>query len=128
MVEMLETSAILNQATRRSLVILDEVGRGTSTQDGLAIAQACMEYLHDTTGCRTLFATHFHELADVADRLEHATCMAMDATTGRHDDIFTYKIGIGRAGKSHGLKIAALAGMPESVLSRATELMGDSSS
>ena len=128
MVEMLETSAILNQATRRSLVILDEVGRGTSTQDGLAIAQACMEYLHDTTGCRTLFATHFHELADVADRLVHATCMAMDATTGRHDDIFTYKIGIGRAGKSHGLKIAALAGMPESVLSRATELMGDSSS
>ncbi len=127
MVEMLETSAILNQATARSLVILDEVGRGTSTQDGLAIAQACMEYLHDTTGCRTLFATHYHELADVADRLAQATCMAMDATTGRHDDIFTYKVGVGRSGKSHGLKIAALAGMPESVLSRATELMGDPS-
>ena len=127
MVEMLETSAILNQATARSLVILDEVGRGTSTQDGLAIAQACMEYLHDTTGCRTLFATHYHELADVADCLAQATCMAMDATTGRHDDIFTYKVGVGRSGKSHGLKIAALAGMPESVLSRATELMGDPS-
>jgi len=69
MVEMLETAAILNQATGRSLVILDEVGRGTSTHDGLAIAQACMEHLHDTVGCRTLFATHFHELADVADAM-----------------------------------------------------------
>ena len=68
MVEMLETAAILNQATERSLVILDEVGRGTSTHDGLSIAQACMEHLHDVVRCRTLFATHFHELADVSGR------------------------------------------------------------
>jgi len=123
MVEMLETAAILNQATGRSLVILDEVGRGTSTHDGLSIAQACMEYLHDVVGCRTLFATHFHELADVADAMPRATCMAMDATAGRHGDVFTYQIGPGRAGQSHGLKVAALAGLPASVLARAAELL-----
>ncbi len=123
MVEMLETSAILNQATSRSLVILDEVGRGTSTHDGLAIAQASLEHLHDVVGCRTLFATHFHELADAADMMPHATCMAMEATAGRHGDIFTYRIGPGRAGRSHGLRVAALAGMPASVLARAAELL-----
>ena len=123
MVEMLETAAILNQATSRSLVILDEVGRGTSTHDGLSIAQACMEYLHDAVGCRTLFATHFHELADVADALPHAACMAMDATAGRHGDVFTYLIGPGRAGRSHGLKVAALAGLPAAVLTRAAKLL-----
>ncbi len=123
MVEMLETSAILNQATGRSLVILDEVGRGTSTHDGLAIAQACLEYLHDTVGCRTLFATHFHELADAADAMPRAACMAMEAAAGRHGDIFTYRVGRGRAGHSHGLKVAALAGMPASVLARAATLL-----
>ena len=123
MVEMLETAAILSQATGRSLVILDEVGRGTSTHDGLAIAQACMEYLHDVVRCRTLFATHFHELADVADALPQAVCMAMDATAGRHGDVFTYRIGPGRAGRSHGLKVAALAGLPAPVLARAAELL-----
>jgi len=123
MVEMLETAAILGQATDRSLVILDEVGRGTSTHDGLSIAQACMEYLHDVVGCRTLFATHFHELADVADAMPRATCMAMDAATGRHGDVFTYRIGPGRAGRSHGLRVAALAGLPASVLARAAELL-----
>jgi DNA mismatch repair protein MutS len=123
MVEMLETAAILNQATSRSLVILDEVGRGTSTHDGLSIAQACMEHLHDVVGCRTLFATHYHELAEAADSMRHATCMAMEATPGSHGDVFTYRIGPGRAGHSHGLKVAALAGMPASVLARATELL-----
>jgi len=123
LVEMLETAAILQQATERSLVILDEVGRGTSTNDGLAIAQATMEHLHDVVGCRTLFATHFHELAEVADSLEHAACMAMDATAGRHGDVFTFKLGPGRAGLSYGLKAAALAGMPPSVLARAEALL-----
>jgi len=123
MVEMLETAAILNQATGRSLVILDEVGRGTSTHDGLSIAQACMEYLHDVVRCRTLFATHFHELADVADAMPRAVCMAMDAAAGRHGDVFTYRIGPGRAGRSHGLKVAALAGLPAPVLARAAELL-----
>ncbi len=123
MVEMLETSAILNQATDRSLVILDEVGRGTSTHDGLAIAQACLEHLHDVVRCRTLFATHYHELADAADALTHAACMAMDATAGRHGDVFIYKVGVGRAGQSYGLKVAALAGMPSTVLARAAQLL-----
>ncbi len=123
MVEMLETAAILNQANGRSLVILDEVGRGTSTHDGLAVAQACMEYLHGVVRCRTLFATHFHELADVADALPRAVCMAMDAAPGRHGDGFTYRIGPGRAGRSHGLKVAALAGLPAPVLARAAELL-----
>ncbi len=123
LVEMLETAAILNQATERSLVILDEVGRGTSTHDGLAIAQATMEHLHDVVGCRTLFATHFHELANAADAMPHATCMAMDATAGQHGDVFTFKVTQGRAGQSYGLKAAALAGIPRSVLARAETLL-----
>ncbi len=123
MVEMLETAAILNQATSRSLVILDEVGRGTSTHDGLAIAQATLEHLHGVVGCRTLFATHFHELAVAAEMMPGATCMAMEAKAGRHGDIFTYRIGPGRAGRSHGLRVAALAGMPASVLARAATLL-----
>ena len=113
MVEMLETSAILNQATERSLVILDEVGRGTSTHDGLSIAQACMEHLHDVVGCRTLFATHFHELADAAAGMPNAACMMMEACPGRHDEMFAYKVKPGRSGRSYGLRVAALAGMPE---------------
>ena len=125
MVEMLETAAILNQATTRSLVILDEVGRGTSTHDGLAIAQACLEYLHDAVGCRTLFATHFHELADAAEAMAHAACMAMEAAPGRHGEVFSYRIGPGRAGRSHGLRVAALAGMPAPVLKRATALLAE---
>jgi DNA mismatch repair protein MutS len=123
MVEMLETSAILNQATPHSLVILDEVGRGTSTHDGLSIAEACMEFLHDVIGCRTLFATHFHELAAAAETMKHAACMAMDASAGRYEEMFSYKVVPGRAGQSHGLKVAARAGMPTSVLARAAELL-----
>lgn len=123
MVEMLQTSAILIQATARSLVILDEVGRGTSTHDGLSIAQASMEYLHDTVGCRTLFATHFHELADAAESMRHAVCRAMDASAGRHGDVFTYRVVPGRSGLSYGLKVAELAGMPAAVLERAAQLL-----
>ncbi|MBL6082518.1 DNA mismatch repair protein MutS [Belnapia sp. T18] len=122
MAEMLETAAILNQATPRSLVILDEVGRGTSTHDGLAIAQAVMEQLH-TIGCRTLFSTHYHELADAADAMPYAICMAMDASAGRHGAVFSYRLMAGRAGRSYGLKVAALAGLPRSVLLRAAELL-----
>ena len=123
LVEMLETAAILNGATERSLVILDEVGRGTSTHDGLAIAQATMEHLHDVVGCRTLFATHFHELADAAATMLHADCMAMDASAGQHGDVFTFRVTRGRAGQSYGLRAAALAGLPASVLARAEVLL-----
>ena len=82
-----------------------------------------MEHLHDVVGCRTLFATHYHELAEAAEAMPHAVCMAMEATPGSHGDVFTYRIGPGRAGRSHGLKVGALAGMPASVLARATELL-----
>jgi DNA mismatch repair protein MutS len=123
MVEMLETSAILDRATAHSLVILDEVGRGTSTHDGISIAQACMEFLHDTIGCRTLFATHFHELAEAAEVMRHAACKAMDASPGRFEEMFAYKVVPGRAGQSHGLKVAARAGIPTAVLTRAAELL-----
>ena len=123
MVEMLETSTILNQATPRSLVILDEVGRGTSTYDGLSIAQACMEFLHDVVGCRTLFATHFHELAEAAEAMKHARCMAMDASPGRYEEMFAYRVVPGRAGQSHGLKVAMRANLPSSVLARAAVLL-----
>ncbi|MBE7157833.1 MAG: DNA mismatch repair protein MutS, partial [Rhodospirillales bacterium] len=123
MVEMLETSAILTQATSRSMVILDEVGRGTSTHDGLSIAQACMEYLHDIVGCRTLFATHFHELAEAAETMPHAVCMTMDVTAGQHNEMFAYKVKPGQSGQSYGLQVAAHAGMPEAVLVRAAELL-----
>jgi len=104
-------------------VILDEVGRGTSTHDGLSIAQACMEHLHDVVRCRTLLAAHFHELADGADAMPSVVGMAMDAAAGRHGDVFTYRIGPGRAGQSHGVKVAALAGLPAPVLARAAELL-----
>ena len=123
LIEMLETAAILNGATERSLVILDEVGRGTSTHDGLAIAQATMEHLHDVVGCRTLFATHFHELADATDAMKHAACMAMDASAGQHGEVFTFRVTLGRAGQSYGLRAAAVAGLPTSVLARAEVLL-----
>ncbi|TDH60461.1 DNA mismatch repair protein MutS [Dankookia rubra] len=126
MVEMLETAAILNQATPRSLVILDEVGRGTSTHDGLAIAQAAMEHLHDL-GCRTLFSTHYHELADAAEAMPHAVCMAMEASAGRRGAVFSYRVVPGRAGRSYGLKVAALAGLPAAVLHRAEQLLAQHS-
>jgi DNA mismatch repair protein MutS len=123
MVEMMETAAILNQATARSLVILDEVGRGTSTYDGLSIAQACMENLHDTVGCRTLFATHYHELAEAADSMPYAACMAMESDAGGHGASFSHKVRPGRAGRSHGIRVAEMAGMPRSVVERAAELL-----
>ncbi len=119
MVEMLETSAILTQATERSLVILDEVGRGTSTQDGSYRAGVPGTPARRYSVPRALFATHFHELADATDGLLNATCMAMEAEAGRHGDLFTYKVRTGRAGRSYGLKVAALAGMPRAVLPNA---------
>jgi DNA mismatch repair protein MutS len=111
-----------HQVTPRSLVVQDEVGRGPSTHDGLAIAQAAMEHLHGL-GCRTLFSTHYHELADAAEAMPHAVCMAMDASAGRHGVVFSYRVVPGRAGWSYGLKVAALAGLPPSVLRRAEQFL-----
>jgi DNA mismatch repair protein MutS len=127
MVEMRETADILRAATRRSLVLLDELGRGTSTYDGLALAWAVTEFLHAAEGpCpRTLFATHYHELTQLEGRLErlanlHATVREWGDTV-----VFLHRIGEGAADRSYGIHVARLAGLPESVLARAREVLGE---
>jgi DNA mismatch repair protein MutS len=125
MVEMNETAAILNNATDRSLVILDEIGRGTSTFDGLSIAWSVAEHLHDVTGCRTLFATHYHELTDLA-RTRPAVANCNVAVREWNDDvIFLRKIVPGPADQSYGIQVARLAGLPEPILKRAREILAN---
>ena len=119
MVEMMEASAILRGATERSFVILDEIGRGTSTYDGLAIAWAVAEHLHDATRCRAIFATHYHELCELADRLEYAANYHVAAK--EHDDsmVLLHQLVPGGSNRSYGLAVARLAGVPPVVLARA---------
>lgn len=119
MVEMTEASAILRGATERSFVILDEIGRGTSTYDGLAIAWAVMEHLHDATRCRAIFATHYHELCELADRLSNAANFNVAAK--EHDDsmVLLHQLVPGGSNRSYGLAVARLAGVPPIVLARA---------
>ncbi len=123
MVEMVETAAILNQATARSLVILDEIGRGTATFDGLSIAWACVEHLHDVSQCRALFATHFHELTALEARLPRLANMSMQVKEWQSELVFLHTIGTGVADGSYGLQVAKLAGLPASVLSRARDVL-----
>lgn len=123
MVEMVETAAILNQATERSLVILDEIGRGTATFDGLSIAWACVEHLHDVNRCRALFATHYHELTALTARLDHLACYSMQVKEWKGDIIFLHSIGTGSADHSYGIHVAKLAGLPESVIARAQAVL-----
>ena len=123
MVEMVETAAILNQATERSFVILDEVGRGTSTYDGLSIAWAVIEHLHNTTKCRTLFATHYHELTQLETKLKNLACHTMKIREWKGKAIFLHEVVPGCANKSYGLYVAQLAGVPQSVLNRAEGLL-----
>ena len=127
MVEMVETAAILNHATRRSLVILDEIGRGTSTYDGLAIARAVAEYLHShpRLGCKTLFATHYHELTELADILPRARNYNVAVSEERGDIVFLRRIVPGGADKSYGIYVARLAGLPGAVINRAWEGLND---
>ncbi len=123
MVEMLETALILNQATAQSLVILDEIGRGTATHDGMAIAQAVLEDLHQRVQCRALFATHYHELTALQKSLPRLHC-AMLAVLERADEIvFLHQVVAGEAQRSYGLHVARLAGMPKTVLRRAAEIL-----
>ena len=119
MVEMVETAAILNQATSRSLVILDEIGRGTSTFDGLSIAWAAVEYLHERNRCRALFATHFHELTALPDRLPRLSNVTLKVVEDRGDVVFLHEVVPGAADRSYGLQVAKLAGLPGDVISRA---------
>lgn len=123
MVEMVETATILNQATGRSLVILDEIGRGTATFDGLSIAWACVEYLHETNKCRSLFATHYHELTALQARLPALSCHSMQVKEWKGDIVFLHSVGAGAADRSYGIHVARLAGLPAAVIGRAETVL-----
>ena len=123
MVEMVETAAILNQATKRSLVILDEIGRGTATFDGLSIAWATVEHLHNTTRARTLFATHFHELTQLTRNLPRLINLTMRVTEWHGDVVFLHEVMHGAADRSYGIQVAKLAGLPLSVVERARAIL-----
>jgi DNA mismatch repair protein MutS len=123
MVEMTETARILNTATSRSLVILDEIGRGTSTYDGLSLAWAIVEHIHDQIGCRTLFATHYHELTDLRHSLAAVRNLNVAVKEWQDDVVFLHKIVDGAADKSYGIHVARLAGIPSKVNERAKQIL-----
>ena len=125
MVEMVETAAILNQATAQSLVILDEIGRGTATYDGLSIAWACLDHLHDINRCRTLFATHFHELTRLGSELPRLANLTMRVTEWNGDVVFLHEVVDGAANRSYGIQVAKLAGLPKTVIDRAAVLLAE---
>jgi DNA mismatch repair protein MutS len=123
MAEMVETAAILTQATERSFVIMDEIGRGTATYDGLAIAWACVEALHNANRCRTLFATHYHELAVLEERLAHVSNLSLKAKEWNGELVFLHEAAPGPADRSYGVQVAKLAGVPRGVVARAHEVL-----
>jgi DNA mismatch repair protein MutS len=126
MVEMLETANILNNATGKSLIILDEIGRGTSTYDGVSIAWAVVEYIHDKIpGAKTLFATHFHELTELAETLKGFRNYHLSIKEWKDDIIFLYKVAEGSCDESFGIHVAKLAGVPGAVVSRAREILNN---
>src|SRR5262249_2141000 len=123
MLEMVETAYILRHATHRSLVILDEVGRGTSTSDGLALAHAIVEYLHDVIGARTLFATHYHELAALEERLARIGVFRMAIAEHEGRAVFLHRVVPGASDNSYGVQVARMAGIPSAVTARAAEIL-----
>lgn len=123
MVEMVETAAILNQATERSLVILDEIGRGTATFDGLSIAWAAVEYLHEKNRCRALFATHFHEMTALTEKLDRLVNVTMRVKEFEGEVIFLHEVARGAADRSYGIQVARLAGLPYAVVERARDVL-----
>jgi DNA mismatch repair protein MutS len=123
MVEMVETAAILNQAGASSFVILDEIGRGTATFDGLSIAWAALEHLHEVNRCRALFATHYHELTALSAKLPALACRTMRVKEWKGDVVFLHEVGPGTADRSYGIHVAKLAGLPKSVTARAEEVL-----
>jgi DNA mismatch repair protein MutS len=123
MVEMVETAAILNQASERSLVILDEIGRGTATYDGLSIAWASVEYLHEQNRCRGLFATHFHEMTALSETLGRLHNVTMKVREWQGEVVFLHEIGKGAADRSYGIHVARLAGLPDPVVARARDVL-----
>jgi DNA mismatch repair protein MutS len=124
MVEMSETSAILHNATARSLVLLDEIGRGTSTYDGVAIAWAVSEHLHDRIGCKTMFATHYHELMQLPEELEHARNFNVAVRDTGDSVVFLHRLEPGGTNRSYGIHVAQLAGLPAEVVRRAKTVLG----
>ena len=127
MLEMVETASILNQASHNSLIILDEIGRGTSTYDGLAIARSVAEYIHNhpNLGCKTLFATHYHELTDLSDNLPRVRNFHVSVTENDGNVIFLRRVMPGGADKSYGVHVARLAGLPSTIINRAWEVLRD---
>jgi DNA mismatch repair protein MutS len=123
MVEMTETAAILNTATARSLVLLDEMGRGTATYDGLSLAWATVEHLHDAVGARTLFATHYHELTLLAERLARLKNVRVTVRESGGSIVFLHTVEAGAANKSYGIEVARLAGLPGAVIERARQVL-----
>jgi DNA mismatch repair protein MutS len=123
MVEMVETATILNQAGERALVILDEIGRGTATYDGLSIAWAVIEHLHEVNRCRALFATHYHELTSLASRLGALRCYTMRIKEWQKEIIFLHEVVVGVADRSYGIHVAQMAGIPPAVIARAEEVL-----
>ncbi|NLN92093.1 MAG: DNA mismatch repair protein MutS [Candidatus Hydrogenedens sp.] len=123
MVEMIETAAILNSAGRNSLLVLDEIGRGTSTYDGISIAWSVAEYIHDAIQARTLFATHYHELTELGDKLEHARNISVSVRDWQDTIVFLYRVVDGGADHSYGIQVAKLAGLPQQVLKRAHKIL-----
>jgi DNA mismatch repair protein MutS len=124
MVEMREAAQILRRATRRSLVVLDEIGRGTSTYDGLAIAWAVAEHIHDAIGARTLFATHYHELCELAETCPGVANYSVAAKEIGDDVVFLHRLVAGGASRSYGIAVARLAGLPEPVVARSKAILG----
>jgi len=123
MVEMVETAGILNQATEKSLVILDEIGRGTATFDGLSIAWATVEHLYEINRCRALFATHYHELTTLAGRLPEVANATIEVKEWHDEIVFLHKVRSGAADRSYGIQVAKLAGLPQAVIARAAEVL-----
>ncbi len=123
MVEMVETAAILNQAGERALVILDEIGRGTATFDGLSIAWAAVEYLHEQNRCRAIFATHFHEMTALAGKLPRLHNVTMRVKEWEGDVVFLHEVAKGAADRSYGVQVARLAGLPDAVVARAKDVL-----
>jgi DNA mismatch repair protein MutS len=123
MVEMTETAVILNTATPRSFIVLDEIGRGTATYDGLALAWAVVEYVHSRTRAKTLFATHYHELTELADQLSGVRNLKVSVKEAGDRIIFLRKVEPGRADRSYGIEVARLAGLPQAVIERAREVL-----
>jgi DNA mismatch repair protein MutS len=123
MVEMAETSAILHTATRRSLVLLDEIGRGTSTYDGVSIAWAVSEHLHDQVGCKTVFATHYHELTQLADELHALRNWNVAVREVGDQVLFLHRLQPGGADRSYGIEVGRLAGLPPAVIARARDVL-----